>query len=79
MRADISCSRVESPPYCGNIFEILGVTSEVKEGTIHIYNVNRYPDNTSHLDISELLALCSITKVFIGGDFNAHHPILGSH
>ena len=52
---------------------MLGVTVHLEKETAQIYNIYHRPT-----EIEELLELCTSTNVFIGGDFNAHHTILGS-
>ena len=76
VRNSIPSKRIDHPVNCGDNTEVLGVTLTLRHETIQIYNI--YHHQEAPLEVSELLALCATTGVFIGGDFNAHHNILGS-
>ncbi len=76
VKSCIPSQKINNPVDCGDRTEVLGITLQLHHGPIQVYNIYNNPGTP--LEISELLALCATTSVFIGGDFNAHHTILGS-
>lgn len=76
VKTSITSSRIENPVFCGERTEVIGVTLKLSHEDVHIYNIYHHPE--AELDASELLALCATSEVFIGGDFNAHHEVIGS-
>lgn len=52
------------------------MTVQLENESVDIYNVCYHPGN--QLEADELLTLCATTSIFIGGDFNTHHQVLGS-
>ena len=69
-------SRELDPIHCGEGVEIHGVSLQLPFSNLHIYNV--YCHSHADLDVGELLASASTANTYIGGDFNAHHPLLHS-
>ncbi|MPC63312.1 hypothetical protein E2C01_057409 [Portunus trituberculatus] len=76
VRTYIPNKRIENPINCGEGVETLGVTQNLNNEEITVYNTYNSPNNPE-LDVSELLALCTTTPTIIG-DLNAHHTAIGS-
>ena len=71
VKNDIPCAKIEEPMLCGE-----GWRHKPLSFTLVCYNV--YKRHAGVLDISELMSEAANNKVFIGGDFNAHHRRLES-
>ena len=65
---------IQNPISCGEGVEALAVSLQLLETNITIYNIYRQQQTT--LELGELFS--TNHNIFIGGDFNAHHPILSS-
>ena len=76
VKNDIPCAKIEEPILCGEGVEIQVVKLYLADATLVCYNV--YKRHAGVLDISELMSEAANSKVFIGGDFNAHHQRLES-
>ena len=76
IKNDIPCTKIEEPILCGEGVEIQAVKLYLADTTLVCYNV--YRRYAGVLDISELISEAANRKVFIGGDFNAHHHQLES-
>ena len=76
VKNDIPCAKIEEPILCGEGMEIQGVKPYPADTTLVFYNI--YRRYAGVLDISELMSEAANGKVFIGGDFNAHHHRLES-
>ena len=76
VKNNLTSELIANPVDCGDRTEVLGVTLRLANETLQIYNI--YHHANSPLDVSELLALCATTRIFVGGDFNAHHEVIGS-
>ena len=75
VKATIPCSAIADAPHCGEETESLAVEIQLAGGPLKLYNVYSRP-GCSSLDISQVCASAVQDRVVIGGDFNAHHPIL---
>ena len=75
VKATIPCSRVDNPLSCGEGVEVLAVEIQLAQGPLRLYNVYSRPA-CGNLDMSEVCASAEQDLVIIGGDFNAHHPII---
>ena len=71
VKNDIPCAKIEEPILCGEGVETKAVKLYLADTTLVCYNV--YERHAGVLDISELMSEAANNKVFIGGDFNAHH------
>ena len=76
VKNDIPCAKIEEPILCGEGVETQAVKLYLADTTLVCYNV--YKRHAGVLDISELMSEAANSKVFIGGDFNAHHHRLES-
>lgn len=76
IRNHIPATIIDPPLTVGNTIELLGVEITLENSSMKIYNV--YRSATKELDLHEVTALAASDRIFIGGDFNAHHPMLGS-
>lgn len=61
---------------CPDGLETIGIQIDSSEGRINVYNVYISPDSEVDVNIIEDLFL---SKSVVCGDFNAHHPLWGSH
>ena len=77
IHASLPCSPIQDPIPCGDGVESLAVRLHLPEETIDVYNIYRHPTRAT-LDIGELCAAAEGGGYIIGGDFNAHHPLLHS-
>ena len=68
--------RVAAPLHCGHGVETMAVELHVGAHPLTVYNV--YRSQRYRLVAGELLTLATHTSLLVGGDFNAHHPILQS-
>ena len=76
VKNDIPCAKIEEPILCGEGVEIQAVKLYLADTTLVGYNV--YRRHAGVLDISERMSEAANGKVFIGGNFNAHHLRLES-
>jgi len=76
VRGSIPCKAINNPIDCGDNVEVQAVELTLLNRTLLIYNLYKHMLGT--LDISELFASAEDNLMLIGGDFNAHHPILNS-
>ena len=63
-------------PDCGEGVEVLGVRLLLPHSSLLI--VNLYRPAASVLELGEIFSAGASTHMLLGGDFNAHHPVLGS-
>ena len=71
VKNDIPYTKIEEPILCGEGVEIQAVKLYLADTSLACYNV--YRRHAGVLDISQLMSEAANKKVFIGGDFNAHH------
>ena len=76
VKNDIPCVKIEEPILCGEGVEIQAVKLYLADTTLVCYDVYKW--HAGVLDISQLMCEAANGKVFIGGDFNAHHHQLES-
>ena len=69
-------SVVSRPVSCGEDVQVQAVKLHLQGLELLVYNV--YRKQRADLDLGELLTLAATSSVLVGGDFNAHHPLLGS-
>ena len=72
----IPCTPVPDPASCGEGVDVQAVTLTLRHTSLLVYNI--YKPHDSRLNLEEIFDHASITPTFVGGDFNCHHPILGS-
>ena len=77
VKASIPCTQIDNPISCGEGVEVLAVKIRLARESLTLYNIYKKPQNRM-LEIGEVCALASQELILIGGDFNAHHPILSS-
>ena len=77
VRDTIPCSRVPRPVRCGEGVEVLAVRVTLPNTAVDFYSI--YSGQAAEPDFTELLSVASQEPTFIGGDFNAHHELWGSH
>ena len=68
---------IHNPIFCGENTEVLAVTITLRDHNLDIYNIYTQPTRAT-LELGQLFNHASNTPTLIGGDFNAHHPILSS-
>ena len=73
---DIPCAKIEEPILCGERVEMQAIKLYPADTTSMYYNV--YRRHAGVLDMSQLMSEAANGKVFIGGDFSAHHHRLES-
>ena len=76
VRSTIPQHRILQPVSCGEGVEVLAVELILPTTRLTIYNIYRKVHQT--LDLVDIASLASERPCLIGGDFNAHHPILHS-
>ena len=76
VKNSIPHTAIEQPVQCGEGVETQAVKLHLNGTELHVYNV--YRSQRFELDLTQLLSMAEVANVFIGGDFNAHHEILGS-
>ena len=76
IKNSIPSAAIQNPIHCGENVEVLAVTVQLLHNSLCIYNI--YKQHQGALELDELFASTSNHQTFIGGDFNAHHPILHS-
>lgn len=74
----IPAKQIIRPISCGNNIEVMAIQITLMDTTLDVYNIYRPPHRDKQLNLVELLAHTSEQPTLIGGDFNAHHPILNS-
>ena len=67
---------IDQPVDCGEDVETQAVKLHLEGAELQVYNVYSRPE--ANLDVGEILALAAAEPVLLGGDFNAHHEVLGS-
>lgn len=67
---------VPDPLSCGEGVEVMAVSLHMPHATLLLYNVYRPPQGS--LDMVEVFGLAATETMLVMGDFNAHHPRLGS-
>lgn len=72
----IPSSRITDPPDCGEEVELIAVRILLKNTPLDIYTIYKPPN--AHLNLGQLFSTAENNPSFIAGDFNSHHPILGS-
>ena len=83
VKNDTPCTKIKKPILCREGVEIKANKLYLADTTLVCYNItlmcyNVYTRHVGVLDISELMLEAANSKVFIGGDFNAHHHRLES-
>lgn len=76
VRDDIPASRLSTRVNCGEEVETLGVNITLRDTSL--LTVNLYRPAASSLELDEVFTDASERLLLIGGDFNAHHPVLSS-
>lgn len=76
VRNTIPHHRIVDPIPCGVGVEVMAVELTLPNLHLTVYNIYRKSDQV--LDASELLAMVCNQPCLVGGDFNAHHPVLNS-
>ena len=76
VRSSLPHRRIAAPVYCGEDVEVMAVQLELPGLPLTVYNVYRGP--RGQLEAEEMLSLATHGNVLVGGDFNAHHPVLQS-
>ena len=76
VRSAIPHSRVAAPVPCGDGVEVMAL--ELHVGGLRLLVYNLYRSQRHQLEAGELLTLAAHTSLLVGGDFNAHHPVLHS-
>ena len=76
VRDSIPAERWLDVPDCGEGVEVLGVKVALQDTALHVVNIYRPARST--LELGEIFAEASVVHMVLGGDFNAHHPVLHS-
>ncbi|KAG0721585.1 hypothetical protein GWK47_046198 [Chionoecetes opilio] len=76
VRSALPHRRIEDPVDCGEGVEVMAVQLELPGLPLTVYNI--YSSWRRQLEADELLSLATHSSVLVGGDFNAHHPMLQS-
>ena len=76
VKDDISSAKIEEPILCREGVEMQTIKPYLADTILVCYNV--YRRHAGVLDISQLVSEAANGKVFMGGDFNAHHHRLES-
>ncbi|KAG0726314.1 hypothetical protein GWK47_036866 [Chionoecetes opilio] len=76
VRSALPHRRIEDPVHCGEGVEVMAVQLELPALPLTVHNV--YSSWRRQLEADELLSLATHISVLVGGDFNAHHPMLQS-
>ena len=76
VRNTIPHRRIDPPTRCGLGVEVMAVELKLPNLQLTVYNV--YRKETQELYLTDVLALASVRPYLVGGDFNAHHPVLNS-
>ena len=76
VKSGVPCAKIEEPILCREGVEIQAIKLYLADTTLVCYNI--YKRHAGVLDISELMSEAANSKVFIGGNFNAHHHQLES-
>ncbi|MEL6606397.1 MAG: endonuclease/exonuclease/phosphatase family protein [Cyanobacteria bacterium J06614_10] len=72
----LPCISIDNPTQAGEETDVLAVKIFLADTELSCYNL--YKHHTGSLDLSELFNQMASETVLLGGDFNAHHPILCS-
>ena len=77
VKSTIPAKLVANPIFCGDRVEVIAVEIMLLETTLTVYNIYRNWAN-NNFDLTQLFTYANTNPTLILGDFNAHHPLLGS-
>ena len=76
-RKELRCTVLDPPLVCGEGVERQALRIDALGGSIVVYNI--YRPQQAALDVNAVFGLASYENLLVAGDFNCHHPWLGSH
>lgn len=76
VRDNLPAQLISNPIFCGEDVETLEVSVALLHTLLHIVNV--YLPAVAELELGELFSLGGEALLIVGGDLNAHHPMLSS-